>query len=113
MLNQNMNHAIALIHISILQRQIILPDALHKSSDCERVQYNTGDGDRRLYRSTPRTFEEYCRDRFGYSRRQPYLYNCLEMQQGHIKLEPAAMAERATPAKIIEVDFRCCVELRI
>lgn len=29
--------------------------------------------DRRLYRSTHRTFEEYCKDRFGYSRRQPYL----------------------------------------
>lgn len=29
--------------------------------------------DRRLYRSTHRTFEEYCRDRFGYSRRQSYL----------------------------------------
>lgn len=29
--------------------------------------------DRRLYRSTHRTFEEYCNDRFGYSsRRQPY-----------------------------------------
>ncbi|WP_341529869.1 hypothetical protein WKK05_11430 [Nostoc sp. UHCC 0302] len=30
-------------------------------------------GDRRLYRSTHRTFEEYCRDRFGHSRRQSYL----------------------------------------
>ncbi|WGV29091.1 hypothetical protein [Halotia branconii] len=29
--------------------------------------------DRRLYRSTHRTFEEYCKDRFAYSRRQPYL----------------------------------------
>ncbi|MEH2023022.1 hypothetical protein [Nostoc sp.] len=29
--------------------------------------------DHRLYRSTHGTFEEYCRDRFGYSRRQPYL----------------------------------------
>ncbi|MBU7587511.1 MAG: hypothetical protein KAF91_32595 [Nostoc sp. TH1S01] len=28
---------------------------------------------RRLYRSTHKTFEEYCKDRFGYSRRQPYL----------------------------------------
>ncbi|BAY29294.1 hypothetical protein NIES2107_11350 [Nostoc carneum NIES-2107] len=26
--------------------------------------------DRRLYRSTHRTFEEYCRDRFGHSRQQ-------------------------------------------
>ncbi|WP_323808805.1 hypothetical protein [Nostoc sphaeroides] len=29
--------------------------------------------DRRLYRSTHKTFEEYCKERFGYSRRQPYL----------------------------------------
>lgn len=29
--------------------------------------------DRRLYRSTHRTFEEYCRDRFGYSRDAAYL----------------------------------------
>ncbi|MEJ6485293.1 hypothetical protein N0Y54_28970 [Nostoc punctiforme UO1] len=29
--------------------------------------------DRRLYRSSHRTFEEYCRDRFGHSRRQSYL----------------------------------------
>ncbi|MEH2120593.1 hypothetical protein [Nostoc sp.] len=29
--------------------------------------------ERRLYRSTHKTFEEYCRDRFGHSRRQSYL----------------------------------------
>ncbi|MHC5722956.1 MAG: hypothetical protein ACYTXY_02170 [Nostoc sp.] len=29
--------------------------------------------DRRLYRSTHKTFEDYCRDRFGHSRRQSYL----------------------------------------
>ncbi|WP_225226251.1 hypothetical protein [Komarekiella delphini-convector] len=29
--------------------------------------------DRRLYRSTHKTFEEYCKDRFAYNRRQPYL----------------------------------------
>ncbi|WP_339382508.1 hypothetical protein [Nostoc flagelliforme] len=28
--------------------------------------------DRRLYRSTHKTFEDYCRERFGFSRRQPY-----------------------------------------
>lgn len=28
--------------------------------------------DRRLYRSTHKTFEDYCRDRFGFSRRHPY-----------------------------------------
>ncbi|MEH1854920.1 MAG: hypothetical protein V7L11_25355 [Nostoc sp.] len=29
--------------------------------------------DRKLYRSTHKTFEEYCRDRFGHNRRQSYL----------------------------------------
>ncbi|MEH2025334.1 hypothetical protein [Nostoc sp.] len=29
--------------------------------------------DRRLYRSTHRSFEEYCRERFGYSRHAAYL----------------------------------------
>ena len=28
--------------------------------------------DRKLYRSTHRTFEDYCRDRFGFERRHPY-----------------------------------------
>lgn len=28
--------------------------------------------DKRLYRSTHKTFEEYCQDRFGFSRRHPY-----------------------------------------
>jgi hypothetical protein len=28
--------------------------------------------DRRLYRSTHKTFEEYCKDRFGFERRHPY-----------------------------------------
>lgn len=28
--------------------------------------------DRKLYRSTHRTFKEYCKDRFGFERRHPY-----------------------------------------
>ncbi|NCR42938.1 MAG: hypothetical protein GPJ09_00785 [Microcystis aeruginosa SX13-01] len=41
----------------------------------ERAFYEAGTAlkelrDRRLYRSTHKTFEEYCRDRFGYSRRK-------------------------------------------
>ncbi|MBO3457452.1 MAG: hypothetical protein KME33_12580 [Aetokthonos hydrillicola CCALA 1050] len=45
----------------------------------ERSFYEAGKAlvqlrDRRLYRSTHRTFEEYCKERFGYStHRQPYL----------------------------------------
>ncbi|MEH1939182.1 MAG: hypothetical protein V7L01_03045 [Nostoc sp.] len=39
---------------------------------------------RRLYDSTHRTFEEYCRDRFGYSRRQPYLL--MDAANGYFNL---------------------------
>jgi hypothetical protein len=43
----------------------------------ERAFYEAGMAlmelrDRRLYRSTHATFEEYCRDRFDYTRRRPY-----------------------------------------
>ncbi|PSB06981.1 hypothetical protein C7B62_21290 [Pleurocapsa sp. CCALA 161] len=43
----------------------------------ERAFYEAGMAlmelrDRRLYRSTHNTFEEYCRDRFDYTRRRPY-----------------------------------------
>ena len=43
----------------------------------ERAFYEAGVAlrelrDRRLYRSTHRTFEEYCYERFGYTRRRPY-----------------------------------------
>lgn len=54
-------------------------DRLHLERVIERSFYQAGIAlkqlrDRRLYRSTHRTFEEYCNDRFGYSsRRQPYL----------------------------------------
>jgi hypothetical protein len=54
-------------------------DRLHLERIIERSFYEAGIAlkqlrDRRLYRSTHPTFEEYCQDRFGYSsRRQPYL----------------------------------------
>lgn len=43
----------------------------------ERAFYEAGAGlrelrDRRLYRSTHKTFEQYCRERFGFERRHPY-----------------------------------------
>ena len=49
----------------------------HLERQIEKAFYLAGKAllelrDRRLYRSTHKTFEEYCRDRFGYSRRQPY-----------------------------------------
>jgi hypothetical protein len=53
-------------------------DRLHLERKVERAFFEAGKAlaelrDRRLYRSTHKTFEEYCKDRFGYSRRQPYL----------------------------------------
>lgn len=52
-------------------------DRLVLERKVERAFYEAGKAlmelrDRRLYRSSHKTFEEYCRDRFGYSRRQPY-----------------------------------------
>ncbi|MFN6571995.1 hypothetical protein [Dendronalium sp. ChiSLP03b] len=51
---------------------------LHLEQKVERAFYEAGKAlmelrDCRLYRSTHKTFEDYCRERFGYSRRQPYL----------------------------------------
>ena len=52
-------------------------DRLHLERKVERAFYEAGMAlmqlrDRRLYRTTHATFEEYCRDRFGYTRRRPY-----------------------------------------
>ncbi|WP_341528423.1 hypothetical protein WKK05_03470 [Nostoc sp. UHCC 0302] len=53
-------------------------DRLHLERKVERAVFEAGKAlmelrDRRLYRSTHKTFEEYCRERFGFSSRQPYL----------------------------------------
>ncbi|BAY93705.1 MULTISPECIES: hypothetical protein [unclassified Tolypothrix] len=50
-------------------------DRLHLERKVERAFFEAGKAlaelrDRRLYRSTHRTFEDYCRDRFGHSRQQ-------------------------------------------
>ncbi|MEH2333772.1 hypothetical protein [Nostoc sp.] len=52
-------------------------DRLNLERKVERAFFEAGKAlmelrDRRLYRSTHKTFEDYCRDRFGFSRRQPY-----------------------------------------
>lgn len=49
----------------------------HLERKVERAFYEGGKAlqelrDRRLYRSTHKTFEEYCKDRFGFERRHPY-----------------------------------------
>jgi hypothetical protein len=55
-----------------------LAERLHLERKVERAFYEAGTAlrelrDRRLYRSTHKTFEDYCRDRFGFNRRHPYL----------------------------------------
>ncbi|MCL6753816.1 hypothetical protein KBT16_23705 [Nostoc sp. CCCryo 231-06] len=52
-------------------------DRLHLERKVERAFFEAGKAlaelrDRRLYRSTHSTFEEYCKDRFGFERRHPY-----------------------------------------
>ena len=52
-------------------------DRNHLERKVERAFYEAGIAlmqlrDRRLYRSTHATFEDYCRDRFDYTRRRPY-----------------------------------------
>ncbi|MHC5861441.1 hypothetical protein [Nostoc sp.] len=55
-----------------------ISDRLHLERKVERAFFEAGKAltelrDRKLYRSTHKTFEEYCRDRFGHNRRQSYL----------------------------------------
>ncbi|MEH2324943.1 MAG: hypothetical protein V7K32_15535 [Nostoc sp.] len=52
-------------------------DRLHLERRVEKAVFEAGKAlmelrDRRLYRSTHSTFEEYCKDRFGFKRRHPY-----------------------------------------
>ncbi|BDI20578.1 hypothetical protein ANSO36C_63800 (plasmid) [Nostoc cf. commune SO-36] len=52
-------------------------DRLHLERRVEKAFFEAGKAlaelrDRRLYRSTHSTFEEYCKDRFGFERRHPY-----------------------------------------
>ena len=52
-----------------------ISDRLHLERKVERAFFEAGKAlmelrDRRLYRSIHRTFEEYCRDRFGYTHRR-------------------------------------------
>ncbi|WP_235083015.1 hypothetical protein ACF3DV_26635 [Chlorogloeopsis fritschii PCC 9212] len=52
-------------------------DRLYLERKIERAFFEAGKAlmelrDHRLYRSTHKTFEEYCKDRFGFERRHPY-----------------------------------------
>ncbi|NEU78088.1 hypothetical protein [Nostoc sp. UIC 10630] len=81
-LTQEENPATATITVSAVEvtelTQEEQSDRLHLERKVERAFFEAGKAlaqlrDRRLYRSTHKTFEEYCRDRFGHSRRQSYL----------------------------------------
>ncbi|MBW4456519.1 MAG: hypothetical protein KME55_29655 [Nostoc indistinguendum CM1-VF10] len=54
-----------------------ISDRLHLERQVEKAFYLAGKAlmqlrDRKLYRNTHKTFEEYCRERFGFERRYPY-----------------------------------------
>ncbi|MEH1948223.1 MAG: hypothetical protein V7K77_14910 [Nostoc sp.] len=68
---------VAAVEVTELTEQEI-SDRLHLERKVERAFFEAGKAlmelrDRKLYRSTHKTFEEYCRDRFGHNRRQSYL----------------------------------------
>ncbi|MEH2119211.1 hypothetical protein [Nostoc sp.] len=80
-ISQEENPATATITVTAVEVQELSQeeksDRLHLERKVERAFFEAGKAltelrDRRLYRSTHKTFEEYCKDRFGYSRRQPY-----------------------------------------
>ena len=65
--------------VEVIEAEELTPDEererLYLERKVERAFYEAGKAlqslrDRRLYRSTHKTFEEYCRDRFGHSRQK-------------------------------------------
>ncbi|BAY66818.1 hypothetical protein NIES22_69620 (plasmid) [Calothrix brevissima NIES-22] len=75
------NPALATINVTAVEVPELteqeISDRLHLERKVERAFFEAGKAlmelrERRLYRSTHKTFEDYCQDRFGYSRRQPY-----------------------------------------
>ncbi|AUB43858.1 Site-specific DNA-cytosine methylase (plasmid) [Nostoc flagelliforme CCNUN1] len=76
------NPALATITVSAVEvpelREEEQRDRLLLERKVERAFFEAGKAlmelrDRKLYRSTHKTFEKYCRDRFGHNRRQSYL----------------------------------------
>ena len=67
------------VSVEVVETEELTPDEererLYLERKVERAFYEAGKAlqslrDRRLYRSTHKTFEEYCRDRFGHSRQK-------------------------------------------
>jgi hypothetical protein len=81
-ISQQVDPATATITVTAVEIQELSDeeqrDRLHLERKVERAFFEAGKAlmelrDRKLYRSTHRTFEEYCKDRFGYSRDTAYL----------------------------------------
>ncbi len=71
-----------IVSVEVVELEVLTEDEqrlrLHLETKVERAFYEAGCGlrelkSRRLYRSTHKSFEEYCRDRFNYSRDMAYL----------------------------------------
>ena len=71
------------VSVEVVEAEELTPeeqrDRLYLERKVERAFYEAGKAlqslrDRRLYRSTHKTFEEYCRDRFGYNRSRSYQF---------------------------------------
>ncbi|MEA5504770.1 hypothetical protein VB735_16955 [Halotia wernerae UHCC 0503] len=70
--------------------------------------------DRRLYRSTHRTFEEYCKDRFGFERRHPYrlieaaivVDNLMQMCPNRTQIETDSRDEEEQSGTQAETELR-------
>ncbi|BBD70666.1 hypothetical protein NIES4072_70330 [Nostoc commune NIES-4072] len=80
-ISQQENPALATITVTAVEIPELTEeeqsDRLHLERKVEKAVFEAGKAlmelrDRRLYRSTHSTFEEYCKDRFGFERRHPY-----------------------------------------
>lgn len=88
-------------------------DRLKLEREVERAFYKAGCAlrelrDRRLYRSTHRTFQEYCQDRFGFTRRRSdYLIGAAEVVDNlSSKVEP--MLKREPMVLVLPTSERQC-----
>jgi hypothetical protein len=85
-------------------------DRLFWERKVERAFYEAGKAlkelrDRRLYRSTHRTFEEYCWDRFGFRRRHPYrLIDAATVFEHLVQMCP----DRTQNENLIDVSQEMC-----
>ena len=88
-------------------------DKLKLEREVERAFYRAGCAlrelrDRRLYRSTHKTFKEYCQDRFGFTRRRSdYLIGAAEVVD-NLSGEPEPKQKREPMVLILPTSERQC-----